>query len=51
MHEQREAVLLGFPDRKNTVSGAAINDYLQGKAEQDDRAIHLLFSVNRWEKR
>jgi len=47
----KDAVLWGFPDRKNTVSGAAINDYLQGKAEQDDRAIHLLFSVNRWEKR
>ena len=26
-----------------------INSYLQGKAHQDDHAIHLLFSANRWE--
>lgn len=40
-----------FPDRKNTVTGHAINEYLAGKKEQDDAAIHLLFSANRWEKR
>eukprot|EP00878_Enallax_costatus_P005317 GHUV01005584.1.p1 GENE.GHUV01005584.1~~GHUV01005584.1.p1 ORF type:complete len:267 (+),score=41.88 GHUV01005584.1:159-959(+) len=40
-----------FPDRKNTVTGHAINEYLAGKNEQDDAAIHLLFSANRWEKR
>ncbi|KAF8071262.1 hypothetical protein HT031_001345 [Scenedesmus sp. PABB004] len=40
-----------FPDRVNTVTGHAINDYLAGKREQDDAAIHLLFSANRWEKR
>jgi dTMP kinase len=26
-----------------------INRYLQGKAQQDDHSIHLLFSANRWE--
>lgn len=26
-----------------------INAYLQGQAEQNDQAIHLLFSANRWE--
>jgi dTMP kinase len=26
-----------------------INSYLQSKSELDDRAIHLLFSANRWE--
>lgn len=26
-----------------------INAYLQGKSEQNDQAIHLLFSANRWE--
>lgn len=26
-----------------------INAYLQGQSEQNDQAIHLLFSANRWE--
>lgn len=26
-----------------------INNYLAQKSELDDRAIHLLFSANRWE--
>ncbi|KAF6260509.1 thymidylate kinase-domain-containing protein [Scenedesmus sp. NREL 46B-D3] len=39
-----------FPDRKNTVTGHAINEYLAGKQDHNDRAIHLLFSANRWEK-
>lgn len=26
-----------------------INSYLQGNTEQNDQAIHLLFSANRWE--
>jgi dTMP kinase len=26
-----------------------IDAYLQSQAELDDRAIHLLFSANRWE--
>eukprot|EP00899_Mesostigma_viride_P019292 jgi/Mesvir1/27364/Mv07174-RA.1 len=28
-----------------------IDSYLSSKSELDDRAIHLLFSANRWEKR
>lgn len=27
-----------------------IDQYLKQSTELDDRAIHLLFSVNRWEK-
>jgi dTMP kinase len=26
-----------------------INEYLQSQSDLDDRAIHLLFSANRWE--
>lgn len=29
--------------------GELINQYLQSKSDLDDRAIHLLFSANRWE--
>ncbi|KAK4621772.1 Thymidylate kinase [Fulvia fulva] len=37
-----------FPDR-TTVIGQMINGYLQGASQQEDHAIHLLFSANRWE--
>ncbi|CZT21392.1 related to thymidylate kinase [Ramularia collo-cygni] len=37
-----------FPDR-NTVIGQMINGYLSGATQQEDHAIHLLFSANRWE--
>ncbi|KAJ3316886.1 hypothetical protein HDU93_004243 [Gonapodya sp. JEL0774] len=40
--------LIRFPDR-TTVVGQTINSYLQQSSELDDRAIHLLFSANRWE--
>lgn len=39
-----------FPDR-NTGVGQMISSYLANKSNLDDRAIHLLFSANRWEKR
>lgn len=39
-----------FPDR-NTEIGQMISSYLANKSHLDDRAIHLLFSANRWEKR
>lgn len=39
-----------FPDR-NTGIGQMISSYLSNKSHLDDRAIHLLFSANRWEKR
>mmetsp|Transcript_4749 Transcript_4749/g.6168 ORF Transcript_4749/g.6168 Transcript_4749/m.6168 type:complete len:293 (+) Transcript_4749:95-973(+) len=37
-----------FPNR-TTATGRIINDYLTSGVELDDRAIHLLFSANRWE--
>ncbi|KAL3526155.1 hypothetical protein ACH5RR_014527 [Cinchona calisaya] len=39
-----------FPDR-NTGVGQMISAYLSNQSQLDDRAIHLLFSANRWEKR
>ncbi|KAJ7145916.1 thymidylate kinase-domain-containing protein [Mycena epipterygia] len=40
--------LLKFPDR-TTAIGKMIDSYLRSQSELDDRAIHLLFSANRWE--
>ncbi|KAK7189813.1 hypothetical protein DPSP01_008774 [Paraphaeosphaeria sporulosa] len=37
-----------FPDRTTPI-GQMINSYLSGQSEQEDHAIHLLFSANRWE--
>ena len=37
-----------FPER-STVLGQTINSYLTNGIDMDDRAIHLLFSANRWE--
>ena len=37
-----------FPNR-STTTGQMINSYLSGQSQQDDHAIHLLFSANRWE--
>jgi dTMP kinase len=44
------ATLMRFPDRA-TSTGVIINDYLTQSTTNavDDRAIHLLFSANRWE--
>lgn len=42
------AELLHFPDR-STAIGKSINTYLTTTEHMDDRAIHLLFSANRWE--
>lgn len=42
------AAAMRFPDRTTAV-GSLINQYLMGGADLDDRAIHLLFSANRWE--
>lgn len=44
------AVFMNFPDRATAI-GQQINAYLQQTEELDDRAVHLLFSANRWEKR
>ena len=35
--------------RHSTAIGQTINSYLTNATEMDDRAIHLLFSANRWE--
>ena len=40
--------LMRFPDR-NTKIGQMINSYLTSATDLDDKAIHLLFSANRWE--
>lgn len=37
------------PKDRSTKIGGMINAYLQSETELDDRAIHLLFSANRWE--
>jgi dTMP kinase len=39
---------LSLPDR-TTGTGKLIDAYLNGSSDLDDRAIHLLFSANRWE--
>jgi dTMP kinase len=48
LHLGLATVAMRFPDR-TTLVGNLINQYLQSKSELDDRAIHLLFSANRWE--
>lgn len=44
----QKAEHMRFPDR-TTVIGQMINNYLSGASQQEDHAIHLLFSANRWE--
>ena len=46
--EGRSAEMLRFPDRTTGV-GSIISAYLGRKEELHDRAVHLLFSANRWE--
>jgi dTMP kinase len=43
-----DAELMRFPDR-TTAIGIMINSYLAQGVDMDDRAVHLLFSANRWE--
>ncbi|THG95209.1 hypothetical protein EW026_g6409 [Hermanssonia centrifuga] len=45
---QSPAKLINFPDR-TTAIGKMIDSYLRSESELDDRAVHLLFSANRWE--
>jgi len=42
------AKYMNFPDRSTPI-GAIIDGYLKQTRELDDRAVHLLFSANRWE--
>ncbi|AYP74174.1 thymidylate kinase [Fowlpox virus] len=44
-----KAESLKFPDRETEI-GKVINSYLEKKVNINDRAIHLLFSANRWER-
>jgi len=44
----KKAELWRFPER-STAIGHVINNYIERKCELDDRAVHLLFSANRWE--
>ncbi|KAH7094018.1 thymidylate kinase [Auriculariales sp. MPI-PUGE-AT-0066] len=44
----RPVELIKFPDR-TTAIGKMIDAYLRSATDLDDRAIHLLFSANRWE--
>ncbi|PAV19943.1 thymidylate kinase [Pyrrhoderma noxium] len=43
-----QSELIRFPDR-TTPTGKVIDGYLTKKYDMDVRAIHLLFSANRWE--
>lgn len=43
------ATTIKFPERTTAV-GVMINSYLAQSSDLDDRAIHLLFSANRWER-
>lgn len=44
----QKAKYINFPDR-TTETGTVINAYLRNKNDLNDRAIHLLFTANRWE--
>ncbi|XP_069682350.1 thymidylate kinase isoform X4 [Periplaneta americana] len=42
------AEIMTFPDRSTEI-GQVIHNYLTRKTNMSDKAIHLLFSANRWE--
>ncbi|KAL8942504.1 MAG: hypothetical protein Q9216_001648 [Gyalolechia sp. 2 TL-2023] len=46
--EGRLIKCMRFPDRLTPI-GQSISAYLRGESHQEDHAIHLLFSANRWE--
>ncbi|KYQ99774.1 thymidylate kinase [Tieghemostelium lacteum] len=46
--KQLSTKAMRFPDRTTPI-GTIINAYLQNSTNMDDRALHLLFSSNRWE--
>ncbi|OQS06681.1 thymidylate kinase [Thraustotheca clavata] len=46
--EHLNGILQNFPDRTTSI-GSTINAYLSNACDMNDRAIHLLFSANRWE--
>ncbi|KAK9751242.1 Thymidylate kinase [Popillia japonica] len=44
----KEAELMAFPDRTTPV-GKILGEYLSNKADLNDKALHLLFTANRFE--
>lgn len=44
----KEAELIAFPDRTTPV-GKILGEYLSNKADLNDKALHLLFTANRFE--
>jgi dTMP kinase len=48
--EELFAQLICFPARAGTKTGPIIDEYLSKKIEMNDKAIHLIFSANRFEK-
>ena len=40
---------MNFPDRTGK-TGKILSDYLKNSEDMTDEAVHLLFSMNRWEK-
>lgn len=46
--EGRPVKCMRFPNRSTPI-GQSIDAYLRGESHQEDHAIHLLFSANRWE--
>ena len=46
--KKKNLILVLHPDRTTPI-GKMIDSYLRSQSDLDDRAIHLLFSANRWE--
>lgn len=44
------AELVKFPDRSTPI-GSLLNEYLSGAESSPDDIVHLLFAINRLEKR
>lgn len=49
--EYLKAELICFPNRNDCESGKLLDQYLKNGREMGDEAVHLLFSMNRWEMR
>jgi thymidylate kinase len=45
----KSMIMIATRSDRTTEIGKMIDAYLKNTAEMDDRAIHLLFSANRWE--
>ena len=47
--DPKSMIMTATRSDRTTEIGKMIDAYLKNTAEMDDRAIHLLFSANRWE--